>query len=61
MCIYEMPIMVRGDYIIGTDRRYFYNVCIREPRVSTDHRMILDELKGSRVRRNRKYFKGNTT
>ena len=56
-----MPIMVRGAYIIGTDRRDFYNVCIREPRVSTDHRMILDELKGSRVRRNRKYFKGNTT
>ena len=42
------PIAGRGGYIIGTGRRYFYNACIRESRVSTDHRMILYELKGGR-------------
>ena len=38
--------MIRGDYIPGSDRRYFYNISIRELRVSTEHRMILAELRG---------------
>ena len=45
---YGRPIVVRGDYIIGTDRIDFYNIYIREPRVSMDHRIILVELKGDR-------------
>ena len=56
-----MPIMVRGDYIIGTERRDFYNFCIREPRGSTDYLIILAELKGGGVTINHKYFKGRTT
>ena len=50
-----------GGYILGTFCRYFYNVCIKEPRVLTEHRMILAELKGVGVRINRKYCKGSTT
>ena len=42
--------MGRGDYIIGTDRRDFYNVCIIEPRVLPDHLMILAELKREGLR-----------
>ena len=53
--------MGRGNYIIGTEQRDFYNVCVREPRVLTDHQMILVELKGYGVRRNHNYCKGRTT
>ena len=49
--------MGRGDYLIGTDRRYFYTVGIRELIMSTYHRMILDKLKGHGVRRNHRYCK----
>ena len=35
----------RGDYIIGPYHIEFYNVCIREPRLLTNHQMILAELK----------------
>ena len=51
----------RGGYIIGTELRYFYNVCIGEPKVLTDHWIILSELKGGGVHRNHKYCKGRTT
>ena len=56
-----MPVTGRGDYILGTDHRDLYNVFIREPRVLTDHQIILAELKGGGVRRNHKYCKGRTT
>ena len=41
------PIAVRGDYIIITDCRDFYNLFTREPRVLMDHQIILVELKGN--------------
>ena len=44
--------MDRGYYILGTDHRKFYNVCIMDARVLTDHQMIHAELKGDRVSRN---------
>ena len=31
----------QGFYILGSDHRDFYNIIIREPRVSIDHQMIL--------------------
>ena len=34
--------MGRGYYILGTDYRDFYNICIIETQVSTDYRMILE-------------------
>ena len=49
------PILGRGYYIIGTDRRDFYNVGIKDLRMSTDHQMIQDELKGGGFRRNLRY------
>ena len=54
---YKRPITVRLEYILGTDRRDFYNVGIREPRVLTDHFMILTKIKGYRVSRDQKYCK----
>lgn len=50
----------RGVYILGTDRRDFYNVYISETRVLTEHRMILVGLKGYRVSRNRNYCNGRS-
>ena len=38
--------------------RDLYNFFIRELGLSTDHQMIMSELKGGEVRRNRRYFKG---
>ena len=57
MCRYGRPISGREDYIQGMDRRYFYNVVIREPRMATYNRMILGELNGYRVRRKDRYCK----
>ena len=37
--------------------RYFYNVGIMEPIMSTYHHMIMEELKGQGARRSRRYFK----
>ena len=54
------PITGKGEYILGTDRRDFYNICIWEPRLLNDHRMILVEIKGYRERRNHNYCKGRT-
>ena len=45
----------RCDYIIGNDRRDLLRICIRDPRVSTDYPMILEELRGCRDQRNHKY------
>ena len=52
--------MGRGDYILGTDHRDFYKICIRDPRVLMYHRIILVELKGDGENRNRNYCKGRT-
>ena len=35
------------DYILGTDRRLFQNVAVREPRHNTDHHMVLGCLPGA--------------
>ena len=34
-------VQYRKDYILGTDRRLFGNVSIREPRHNSDHYMVL--------------------
>ena len=36
----------RGDYILGTRQLDFYKVGIMEPRIPTDHRMVLYQLIG---------------
>ena len=40
-----IPITGRGYYILDSDCQYFYNISVREPRVSTDHRMILSKIR----------------
>ena len=42
----RIPVTGKRDYILGSDRRYIYNVSFREHRVSTDHRMLLSEIRG---------------
>ena len=49
----------RCDYILGTDRRLFNKVCLRDPRLfSSDHLMVLGELWSSELRRNKSYLRG---
>ena len=37
----------RTDYILGTDRRLFQNVAVRDPRHNTDHYMVLGCFTGA--------------
>ena len=36
----------RTDYILGTDRRLFTNVAVRDPRYNSDHYMVMGLLRG---------------
>ena len=36
----------KGSHVLRSDHIDFYNICMREPRVYIDHRMILEELRG---------------
>ena len=55
MWIDGRPISGGGDCIIGMNCRDFYNAGITETKMSIDHRMILADLKGGGVIRNRRY------
>ena len=55
------PISGQGDHILGTARKYFYHVGIRETRMPTDHRMVLGELIGEEARRHQLYDKERST
>ena len=55
------PILVRGDYILGATRQYFYKVGIREPIMFTDHRMVLGKIIGDGYRRHFWYVKERST
>ena len=48
------------DYILGSDRRNFLNVGVREYWVTTNHQMVLECLRGSRDHQNRRYRRGKT-
>ena len=37
-------VRYRTDYILGTDRRLFWNVSVRDPRHNSDHYMVLSCL-----------------
>ena len=58
--------MVRGgeavrsktDYILGTDRRLFMNVSVRDPRYNSDHYMVMGVLRGGTEKANEKYIAG---
>ena len=48
----------QGGSILYSDRGYFYNVSIRDPRVSTDHQMVLADLRGFSDMFNLRYRRG---
>ena len=48
----------RTDYILGTDRRLFKNVAVREPWHNTDHYMVLGCLPGAPLTTTRRYMGG---
>ena len=50
-----------GDYILGTRLLDFYNVGVKEPRIPTDHRMVLGKIIGEGVRRHCWYCKEQDT
>ena len=62
----RMCIMVREgkvvrsgpDYILGTDRRLFWNVSIQDPRHNTHHYMVLGCLCSAHKRKHTKYLTG---
>ena len=48
----------RTDYILGTDRRLFWNVSVWDPRHNTDHYMVLGCLCSASDREHTKYLTG---
>ena len=48
----------RTDYILGTDRRLFGNVSVREPRHNSDHYMVLGCLPSASLTEHKRYLGG---
>ena len=48
----------RGDYILSTAYGYFMNAGMREPRLHTDHRMMLAMIRREGGVRNKRYREG---
>ena len=46
------------DYILGTDRRMFKNVAVRDPRHNTDHYMVLGCLPSAPLSATKRYLGG---
>jgi len=54
-------IRSRCDYILGSDRRMFCNVYLKDPRCfSSDHFMVIGKLTSATRSRNRSYLRGRT-
>ena len=58
MVIEGKVVRSRTDYILGTDRRLFWNVSVRDPRHNTDHYMVLGCLRSAPEREHKKYLTG---
>ena len=48
----------RKDYILGTDRRLFWNMSVWDPRQNTYHYMVLGCLRSTPEREHTKYLTG---
>ena len=48
----------RTDYILGTDRRLFRNVYVRDPRHNSDHYMVLGCLTSAPLLETKRYLEG---
>ena len=46
------------DYILGTDRRLFRNVSVRDPRHNSDHYMVLGCLPSASLSETKRYLGG---
>ena len=55
-----MTVTGKGDYILGSDRDDFTKAGVRESRHHTDHRMVLEVLRGEGSRQNLRYVGGRT-
>ena len=54
-------VQSRTDYILGTDRRLFQNVAVRDPRHNTDQYMVLGCLPGAPLAKTKRYQGGTET
>ena len=48
----------RTDYILGIDRRLFWNVSVRDPMHNSDHYIVLGCLRSAPLREHAKYLGG---
>jgi hypothetical protein len=48
----------RCDYLLGTDRRTFLNVCLKDPRFDSDHFMVLGTVRSAPQKENGEYLRG---
>ena len=48
----------RIDYILGTDRRLFWNVSVRDPRHNSDHYIVLGCLRSAPLMEQSTYLRG---
>ena len=48
----------RTDYILGTDRRLFGNVSVRDPRHNSNHYMVLGCLHSASLTEHKQYLRG---
>ena len=46
------------DYILGTDRRIFVNVSIRDPRHNSDYYIVLGCLHSASLKEHARYLRG---
>ena len=51
-------VRFRTDYILGTDRRLFGNVSVRDPRHNSDHYMVLGCLYSDSLTEHKRYLGG---
>ena len=58
MIIEGKVVRSRTDYILGTDRRLFWNVSVRDPRHNKDYYMVLSCLHSASEREHTKYLTG---
>ena len=48
------------DYIMGSDRRIFQSVAVRDPRHNSDHLMVVGSLRGAFPREHYHYLRSRT-
>ena len=53
-----MEVRSRTDYIMGMDRRIFWNVYVRDPRHNSDQYMVLGCLRRDPLREHSRYIRG---